>query len=202
MNAPAGLTIATAFGTILEGGFYAGRIRQADGEYAVIVAPKAEGEHEDAPWNGKLKRVDGAMSFFDGFANTKAMAEAGSKIAKWALGLTVGGFSDWYIPSRDELELCYRNLKPGKEENWCYRGDNPSSVPVGYAYMPDAPAQTEIAALRAGGAEAFDERWYWSSTQSAGDAACAWGQGFSIGGQDYDPKGLDCRVRAVRRVKI
>lgn len=201
MNAPAGITIATAFGTILEGGFYAGRIRLADGEYAVIVAPRDPGEHKDTKW-GPVKRVTGAMSFFDGLANTKAMAEAGSKLAQWALGLAIDGHSDWYLPSRDELELCYRNLKPTAQENWCYRGDNPSSVPVGYAYFPDAPAQTDIEIFRAGGAEAFDDTWYWSSTQYAGDSDYAWGQHFGYGGQTSDRKDGSCRARAVRRVKV
>lgn len=202
MNAPAaGLAIVSAFGTILEGGFYAGRIRLADGEYAIIVAPKVEGEHADAAW-GKVKRVEDAMSVFDGLANTKAMAEAGSKLAQWALDLSIGGQTDWYLPSRDELELCYRNLKPTTQENWCYRGDNPSSVPPGYAYLPDAPAQSEVAAFRSGGAEAFDDTFYWSSTQSAGGSGCAWGQYFGNGGQGGGRKDVRCRARAVRRLKI
>ncbi len=198
MNAP--IQIATTFGSAMEGGFYAGRIRQADGEYALIVAPKLDGEHE-GPW-GKVKRLAGAMSFFDGRTNTIAMAEAGSKLAKWALGLSIGGCTDWYLPSRDELELCYRNLKPGTEENWCYRGDNPSSVPVGCSYFPDSPAQTEAVAFKAGGDEAFAEVWYWSSTQAAGDDAYAWFQYFYDGFQHDLHEGSDCRARAVRRVKI
>lgn len=127
MNAPT--TINLAFGTLVEGGYYAGRIRTPQGEeYGILVAPKASGQHKDTPWNRSTKRVNGALSFFDGLSNTLVMQEAGSKLAAWALGLQINGFSDWYLPSRDELELCYRNLKPGTEENWCYRGDNPSSV--------------------------------------------------------------------------
>jgi hypothetical protein len=202
MNAPAGIAIATAFGTILEGGFYAGRVRLTDGEYAIIVAPKAAGEHKATPWNKSLKSVAGAMSFFDGLANTKAMADAGSKVAQWALDLSIGGFKDWYVPSRDELELCYRNLKPGTEENWCYRGDNPSSVPPGYAYMPEVPAQTEVEVFRDGGTEAFTEEWYWSSTQFAGSEVYAWFQVFGYGSQSNSREVNHYRVRAVRRVKI
>lgn len=205
MNAPAGLSLTTAFGTLLEGGFYAGRIRLPDGEYAVIVAPKGDGEHADSVWNKSTKRIDGALSFFDGLANTQAMAAAGSKLAQWALDLRIDGFADWYLPSRDELELCYRNFKPTDEENYCHRGDNPSSVPVGYAYMPDAPAQTSVEAFRKDGAEAFDDTWYWTSTQSAGAVGSAWGQGFNDGDQGYyyeDDKDDELRARAVRRVKI
>jgi len=191
-----------AIGSALAGGFYAGRINVDGTIFALVVAPKAEGEHKDTPWAKALKKVAGAMSFLDGFANTAAMAEAGSKLAAWARGLRIGGHDDWYIPSRDELEICYRALKPTKDENYCYRGDNPSSVPVGYAYMPDAPGQTGVEAFKEGGAEAFDDVWYWSSTQYAGNDAYAWIQNFSTGGQGYDRKGIDCRCRAVRRVAI
>lgn len=201
MKAPINLNIA--FGTLVEGGYYAGRIRTPEGdEYGILVAPKASGQHKGSAWNRSLKRVDGALSFYDGLANTRAMQEAGSKLAAWALGLQVNGFSDWYLPARDELELCYRHLKPGTETNWCYRGDNPSSVPPGYAYMPDAPAQTAIEEFRTGGTEAFDEVWYWTSTHYAGNDAYAWTQSFYYGGQ-YGIHKVDLnRARAVRRIKL
>lgn len=198
MNAPQNIPVA--LGLIFEGGFYAGRIKIGEQQFAILSAPKEGGETEMA-W-GKLKKVEGVMNFFDGVANTQAMAAAGSKLATWAQGLTISGYSDWYIPSRDELELCYRNLKPTRQENWCFRGDNPSSVPAGYAYMPKVPAQTEIEEFRDGGTQAFDDTWYWSSTQFAGDAASAWVQGFGDGNQSYGPKGIAFRCRAVRRVAI
>lgn len=182
---------------------FAGRILiPGQGVFGIIVAPKALGEHDDTPWGKGTKAVKGAMSFFDGHANTLAMAEAGSKLAKWALGLSIDGQSDWYIPSRDELEICYRAFKPTTDKNYCYRGDNPSSVPVGYAYMPDSPAQTAIEAFRQEAAEAFERAWYWSSTQYAGGEGCAWVQYFGDGSQDYGHKGYGYPARAVRRVLI
>jgi len=184
------------------GGFYAGRILVDRQVYAVIVAPKEQGENEEVKWGKNLKSVEGARSFFDGQANTRAMAEAGSPLAKWALGLAIGGFTDWYVPSRDELELCYRAFKPTTEENYCWRGDNPSSVPVGYAYSLDSPAQTADPLFREGGAEAFADGWYWTSTQYAGDSDFAWVQDFLGGDQNGGPKSNGCRARAVRRLAI
>lgn len=185
------------------GGFYAGRIRVGDEVYALIVAPKEGGEHDDVKWNGNSKRLDGASSFFDGRANTEAMAAAGSKLAKWALGLTLGGCTDWYLPSRDELEILYRAFKPMKDANSVWRhGDNPSSVPPGYPYTEKFPAQAVLPEFQEGGAEAFTDTWYWTSTQYAGGVACAWYQYFSNGTQTSGHKDYDLRARAVRRLKI
>ena len=193
--------IPTIPGMPFAGGFFAGLINQADGIYAIIVAPKSEGEHPDAPW-GKAKRIADALSFFDGLANTEAMAAAGNKLAAWARGLRIGDFDDWHIPARDELELAYRNLKPTVDANYCWRGDNPSSVPPGYAYMTDSPAQTKSEIFREGGTEAFRSAWYWTSTQSAGLVDYAWAQLFTNGGQNDNRKDGKYRARAVRRVKV
>jgi hypothetical protein len=190
-------------GAAFGGGFFAGNIRVGEEVFALIVAPKSEGDHDDAPWNKSQKMVGGALSYFDGRANTEAMAEAGSKIASWARGLKIGGFDDWYIPSRDELELIYRNLKPRDRDNYTYRhGENPSSVPPGYPYTEKLPAQTDAEAFHEGGAEAMECAWYWSSTQCEPDSVGAWNQVFSNGNQGYTHKVYAGRVRAVRRLKI
>lgn len=101
MNAVALPPVATQH----EGGFYAGRIRIDAREYALIVAPKTDGDHAPAIWIPRDKDVPGARSLFDGMANTRAMAEAGSKVAAWALALSIGGFTDWYLPAL-YLGLC------------------------------------------------------------------------------------------------
>lgn len=187
-------------GTPYAGGFYAGRINIEGEQYAIIVAPKAAGEVE-AAWH-KDATAANSISFFDGLANTKAMAEAGSELAQRMLSMSIYGLSDWYLPSRDELEICYRNLKPTNDSNYCYRGDNPSSVPPGYAYSRDLPAQTVDAAFQAGGAEAFEPEWYWTSTQYAGNPDYAWVQVFNGGSQDDGHHSSEYRARAVRRVLI
>lgn len=194
--------LPTVAGSPFGGGFFAGHLLVAGVAYALIVAPRGEGEHEEAPWSESSKAVPGARSFFDGLANTDAMADAGSELAKWARNLRIAGNDDWYLPSRDELEILYRSFKPTDEENYCWRGDNPSSVPVGYAYSRDNPAQTSVEIFRAGGDEAFEEDWYWSSTQYAGDEASAWCQTFGNGIQGDGHKDTPLRARAVRRLKI
>lgn len=192
----------TIINTPFAGGFYSGRIMLPAGPRAVITAPKADGEFQ-AILNKSLKRVDGALSYCDGLANTRALAEAGSKIAAQVLALTIGGFSDWQIPARDALEVMYRAHKPTARKNECYfrDGDNPSSVPVGYPYTKDVPAQAAEEIFREGGAEAFEPEYYWASTPFEADDACAWFQDFSYGGQDYDRKDRKFWVRAVRLIQ-
>lgn len=192
-------------GTLTQGGHFVGVLRLDDEQqYGIVVAPKAQGERAPSIWHrATTQNVEGATSFFDGFANTNAMAAAGSALAKWARGLAIADFADWYLPSRDELELCYRHLKPSTQQNWVWRnGDNPSSEPVGYPYAANTPGQTVIEAFRKGGDEAFDETWYWTSTQYAGAAEYAWYQYFGNGNESSDLKYSKLRARAVRRFRL
>jgi hypothetical protein len=191
-------------GIPLEGGFYAGRILISGILYALIAAPKAEGERKAGAWSKSYDSVPGALSWNDGAANTAAMAESGSTLAKWAKDLTIGGYSDWYIPALDELEICYRYLKPTAEPNylWSRSGINVSAVPPTYPYTAELPAQTQNDLFVAGGSEAFADEIYWSSTQLASDSHYAWGQDFSYGSQDYWGKDVQVKARAVRRLAI
>lgn len=108
MNAPeSGIEIPTAPGTPFAGGYYLGRYFIGATAYALIVSPKAEGEHKPAVWSGNYRRVAGALSLVDGHANTAAMAKSGSDLARWAMGLAIGGHSDWYLPSRVESLLLH-----------------------------------------------------------------------------------------------
>lgn len=196
--------IPTTYGAAFEGGFYAGRIRIDDTDYALIVAPNGDGDANNVEWNRSLKNVKGALSFCDGAANTKAMAKAGSHLAKWAIGLRIGGFDDWYLPSQDELEVCYRNLKPGNGTNSLYgrSGINLSAVPPTRPYTAGDPKQTKAKVFRTGGNQAFVEGWYWTSTQRAASSVYAWVQNFGGGGQAGYLKSSLNRARAVRRIKI
>jgi hypothetical protein len=191
-----------AIGTPFEGGFYAGQFNLNGETFGLIVSPKEQGEVNESVWGPRHQDAAGARSYNDGLANTNAMTEAGSNLARWMQALEISGFADWYLPSRDELELIYRNLKPTAEPNWCsFRdGDNPSSTPAGYPYTKESPAQTTVDAFAAGGAEALEPAWYWSSTQCS--PTSAWTQDFGGGGQNDLRKLSALRARAVRRFKV
>lgn len=192
-------------GTPMDGGYYVGRYQINGEEYAMIVAPKATGEHGDVRWNKNYGSIEGALSYSDGQGNTLAMAEAGSELAEWALALDIDGFTDWYLPSLDELELCYRAFKPTDEENsqWARSGINLSAVPPTWPYTADIPAQTSTEAFRSEGPEAFEAEPYWSSTQLAADSTNAWCQYVNDGHQNYwNKNSYQFRARAVRKIKI
>jgi hypothetical protein len=189
-----------AIGAAFEGGFYTGNVRMGDAIYAVVSAPKAKGEFKGV-WLKSYTDVPGARSYFDGLANTIAMAEAGSALAKKVLALEIEGIGGWSIPARDVLELQYRHFKPTTQENYVYRaGDNPSSVPAGYPYTEAEPAQTSLALFQAGGTEAFEDDVYLSSTQYSDYTA--WMQYFGYGNQGNTSKEFERRCRAVRLIQL
>jgi hypothetical protein len=159
-------------GTPFAGGYYMGRCFIGIIPYAIVVSSKTEGDHDAIAWNKSAKNVAGALSYFDGLENTKAMAEAGSKLAKWAQDLRIGGFDDWFIPSRQDLLII-----KGHEAD------------AGALFQED-------------GTEAFERDWYWSSTQHASLPSSAWMQGFGYGLQSFNRKDCSYRARAVRRVAI
>jgi hypothetical protein len=187
-----------AIGQPFGGGFVTGITRDPDTgkRYLNITAGAA---HElSGVWGEYGEKIEGAESFTNSRANTEAMAAAGSELAQKVLVLDIGGFTDWAIPARDVQELQYRHLKPTNEENWANsrNGDNPNSEPVGQLYTEESPGQTSLAAFQVGGAEAFRDTWYWSSTQRS--ASYAFNMIFD-GGYQFDyGKGGELRVRPVR----
>ncbi len=203
--------------------------------YRVIVAPKASGENAGiAIKNENTALPVACQTLNEGMRATQAMRDADTSTvypaAHWARGLNIGGRTDWYIPARDELELCWRNLKPTTTANYTsadrptsasydYKvngaygdtanthGLNNNSAPSGAAYTSSVPAQIVAAAFKTGGSEAFEfgSAYYWSSSDYS--ASNAWSQCWSSSspGRQFNPYGAKAdthRVRAVRRSAI
>lgn len=150
----------TPIGTFIRGGYFAGSISQGGQQWAILVAPRASGQSS----SGLLYRNQNSPGPFatrtlnNGPAATAAMVAAGSAAdypaAHFCANLTINGLSDWYLPARDELELCFRNFKPSfgsvstatrflstytypefTDQSGDTMGVNRSSVPQGAAYV-------------------------------------------------------------------
>jgi hypothetical protein len=107
------ITIDTAppFGTIGDGndtkGYWLGTA--GDGTSKLIVAPKST--EVQRQW-GSYGIARGATSLTDGVANTTTLFNLGlaaHPAAYYCRALTTGGYSNWYLPAKDELMTCYSN---------------------------------------------------------------------------------------------
>jgi hypothetical protein len=199
----------------------------------VIVAPKSSGENSSKAYkNANTAAPSDTGTLTEGLKATLAMVAADTSTvypaAHFCNDLSIGGYTDWYLPARDELELIYRNLKPVTDNNYTLadrpnsptpnytnlgsigtggtsHGLNYNSDPQGVAYTTGSPAQTGVAAFQSGGAEAmaFGPDFYWSSTEYSTTAA--WYQAYDTrfpGSQLITfgiLKNTSLYVRAVRR---
>lgn len=205
-----GVPIGTAYG----GGYVAGFISHtANGvpTHALIVAPRATGATgtgytltTNKLWKTSNTTTAGTTSAFDGVANTAAMVTAGiaaHPAAGFCVGLNIGGFTDWYLPARFELDIAYFNLKPTISTNSTSSGANIYAVPQrNSVWTANYPMRTALTAFNTG-AEVFVASQHWSSTESS--TANAWNFFFSDGLQSANGKSLsNYRVRAFRRIAL
>jgi hypothetical protein len=176
--------------------------------HALIVAPAATGASgtgytitTDLQWKTTNDTTAGTTSPFDGAANSANMNDASHPAAQFCEGLSIGGYSDWYLPARYELDIAYENLKPTTNSNNTSWGINPYSVPERTVNRTaGAPAQTSVAAFKTGGAEAFVAAVHASSTEDSSTAA--WGLSFFDGNQSSSNKTNTRRVRAFRKLAL
>lgn len=198
------VTPALAIGDALGGGFYAGQISTAGNsiaDYNLVVGPVASAQSTLA-WKTSNTTTAGTSSVIDGPANSTAMNNASHPAAQFCEGLSIGGFSDWYMPAKNEVEVCYYNLKPTTTSNQTSSGINANAVPSRASnYTTGTPAQTTAADfITSTGAEAFTAGPYWASTEYG--AIYGWAQDFPNGRQYDGSKSSLNRVRAVRRVAV
>ena len=204
-----------AIGDAYQGGFFAGYISHtANGvaTHALIVAPAATGATgtgytltTNKQWKTSNTTTAGTTSTYDGAANTAAMVTAGiasHPAAQFCTGLSIGGYTDWYLPAYLEMDIAYYNLKPTTDSNDTSYGVNAYSVPArGSNYTAGTPAQTTVTAFKTGNSEAFVGGFHWSSTEFSFNGA--WALVFSDGLQDPRSKSGDFScVRAFRKLAL
>ena len=206
--------IPAVIGEPFGGGYFAGYISHtADGNptHALIVAPRATGATGSSyplttnlQWKTTATTTSGTTSAFDGAANTAAIVTAGiadHPAAQFCVNLSIGGFTDWYLPARYELDIAYFNLKPSTTANSTSWGSNVYSVPErNINYTATYPAQTALTAFNTS-TEAFIADRHWSSTEST--TTNGWDLSFSDGfNRGSFSKTSSRRVRAFRRIAL
>jgi hypothetical protein len=203
-------------GAAYEGGFYAGRIRYQGIIWYLIVAPKETGATGTGytlttmlQWKTANTVTAGTRSEINGVSNTDAMAAAGiaaHPAAQFCRNLSLGGFTDWYLPSQLEMDAVYKSLKPDTTANSTAWGINPYFIPPRATnYTAGDPAQTSVVDFQDGGLKAFVADEHWTSTEI--DSNRGWRSYFDNG--RFGPTASNSvltksanptRVRAFRRV--
>jgi hypothetical protein len=199
------VTPIPAIGEAYGGGYFAGQISTAGNgtaDFNLVVGPIASAYNSSRQWKTSATSTAGTSSVIDGPTNSSNMNDASHPAAQFCEGLTIGGFSDWYMPAKNEFEVCYYNLKPTTTANNTSSGTNTNAVPSRASnYTSGTPAQTSAVAFQTGNAEAFPVDRYWTSTEFS--TTSAWSQFFGSGNQQgYTFKNNNYGVRAVRRIPV
>jgi hypothetical protein len=206
--------IPAVIGEAFGGGYFAGYISHTADEnptHALIVAPRATGATGTGytlttmlAWKTATTTTVGTTSTFDGAANTAAMVTAGiadHPAANFCVGLSIGGFTDWYLPARYELDIAYFNLKPNTIANNTSFGTNVYAVPSrNSSWTGSVPTQTFVSAFTTS-SESFLTENHWVSTEVAANAG---GQiRFDAGTYGSSSKtSTFVRTRAFRRIAL
>jgi hypothetical protein len=103
-------------------------------KFRVIVAPKSSGESSSKQYkNANTAAPSDTGTLTEGLRATVAMVADGNSTvypaAHFCNDLSIGGYSDWYLPARDELELIYRNLKPVTNNNYIVANRQTGATP-------------------------------------------------------------------------
>ena len=196
----------SVIGQAYGGGFYAGQIGVSGvATHYLVIGPVSSAQNSSIQYKNANTATTGADSDIDGPQNTADIVADGNATVypagHFCNDLVIGGYSDWYMPSKNELEVCYYNLKPGTTSNNTSSGINPNAVPARASnYTAGTPAQTSVTDFKDTGAEDFALDLYWSSTEFS--ATNAWFQNFNTGNQSNSTKNNYFHVRAIRRVAV
>jgi hypothetical protein len=213
--------IPVRIGEVWGGGFFAGYISHtANGNptHALIVAPRATGATgtgytltSNKSWSTSNIPSGSSLasnSSFDGRLNTDQIISAGIQnypAAEFCVNLTIGGYTDWYLPSLLELEIAYFNLKPGTSTSVTLPS-NPYAVPR-LSASSFRVLQTQVSAFTT--TEDFVQdvipNAHWSSTGGGGQNNYPrhfnFGNGQTTNNFAFTATGPQ-KVRAFRRVSL
>ena len=116
------------------------------GLHGLVSAPSDQSTGVDWYWGGFTTTGATATALGTGMANTNtivATQPAGVYAAKLCYDLVLGGYSDWYLPSKDELNLLYLNKSSvGDFATPAYWGSSETSTNAAWCQFFDSGAQS------------------------------------------------------------
>tara|TARA_R110000822_G_scaffold5370_5_gene22925 strand:- start:325 stop:1011 length:687 start_codon:yes stop_codon:yes gene_type:complete len=165
----------SVIGQAYGGGYYAGQISTSANGVAthyLIVADKTVGQAYGKQW-GPSPATTGFTSLIDGPTNSAGEAALGStyQAATFCENLNTGGYTDWYLPAWNELEVLYYFLKPSTTINNTLSGSNANAVspePISTDYTTGSPPQTSATSFRTDAvtnSQEFALEDYWASSE-------------------------------------
>ena len=164
---------------------------EGSGNYGLVIANEDQVNFDSNPqhgitWSTAYSTIPGAQSLDSGVANTAAIIAAFPKDnlsnnAAWLANSYRDreGHTDWYLPSKNELNKIYLYAKANNLIGKGCSGSRPGGVQC-----------------LVGGYDG--NMYYWSSSEYSGHANYAWHQHFSNGRQTNRNKNYHFAVRAVR----
>ena len=148
MTGGAAASVPITIGTTYGGGIVFYVFQQGDpgyvaGQYHGLIAATVDCDQGYATWGcyGTFRGTSTVLG--SGAANTTILSTCGenSIAAKRAVSFNGGGFTDWYLPSKDELNLLYINKNLVGASGFVHQyGDNywtSTDNSYGYAYYQD-----------------------------------------------------------------
>jgi hypothetical protein len=110
----------------------------ASGEHGLIAAP-VDQSSTDPWWNGSFVTT-GATSMTNGSSNTtkiiNAQGNSGNYAARNCMNYRGGGYSDWFLPSKDQLNILYgKKAVVGNFTNQIYWSSTEHDL--GYSWVQD-----------------------------------------------------------------
>ena len=134
-----------------QGGIYYGMMRGQNGEpdYHLIAPDSPAAMIDSITWGGAEIDEPGATSDFDGHANTAALiaSDAEHPAAEWAAGVNIDGHTDYYLPARRELRLCWVNAPEMFPEGYYWSSTQYSAR---RAWLQDVDAGSQYGGLKDG----------------------------------------------------
>jgi len=203
------ITTTPVIGQSFGGGYYAGQISTAGNgvaDYNLIIGPNSSAYSSSLYYKTSNSSDSGIPdSVIDGPANSTAINDSDHPAAQFCKGLSIGGYSDWYLPAKNEMQVCYFNLKPTTSNNSTSDGINPNAVPAKTSnYTTGTPSQTSATLFQSGQSEEFSPNLYWTSTELVQNGHFEYAIRTTwLSGQQFNSyKANTNRVRATRRVAV